>query len=101
MFGTLEYWFDSPVLSTAAADWLVAKGVKMLGYDFFQDAGAKGYETDRKNFLAHEHVLGKEVLHLEHLTNLSAVVDTEFFAIGLPLKIVGGEGSPVRVVALR
>lgn len=101
MFGTLEYWFDSPVLGTAAADWLVEKGVKMLGYDFFQDAGAKGYETDVKNFHAHHHVLGAGVLHIEHLTNLSAVVNTEFFAIGLPLKIVGGEGSPVRVVALK
>lgn len=101
MFGTLEYWMDSPVLGTAAADWLVGNGVKMLGYDFFQDAGAKGYETNVKNFLAHEHVLGKGVLHVEHLTNLSAVVGSKFFAIALPLKIVGSEGSPTRVVALR
>lgn len=102
MFGTLEYWNDSPVLSTAAADWLVVeKGAKMLGYDFFQDAGAKGFQTYRKNFLAHEHVLGQGALQVEHLTNLSAVVGTEFFAIALPLKIAGGEGSPTRVIALR
>ena len=101
MFGTLDYWMDSPVLGTAAADWLVERGAKMLGYDFFQDAGAKGYETNVKNFHAHEHVLGKGVLHVEHLTNLSKVVGTEFFAIALPLKIVGGEGSPTRVIALR
>lgn len=101
MFGTLEYWTESPVLSPAAADWLVDRGVKMLGYDFFQDAGAKGYETNVKNFHAHEHVLGKGALHVEHLTNLSSVVGTRFFAIALPLKIVGGEGSPTRVIALR
>ena len=102
MLGTPEYWTDSPVLGTAAADWLVVeKGAKMLGYDFFQDAGAKGYETNVKNFHAHEHVLGQGALHIEHLTNLSAVVGTEFFAVALPLKIIGAEGSPTRVIALR
>ena len=101
MFGTLEYWNNSPVLSTSAADWLVKeKGAKMLGYDFFQDAGAKGFKTFLKNFLAHEHVLGQGALQVEHLTNLSRVVGKEFFAIALPLKIVGGEGSPTRVIAL-
>lgn len=101
MAGTQEYWDDSPVLSVEAGEWLAAKGVKFLGYDFFQDAGAKGFKTNVANFNAHRAVLGNGVVHVEHLTNLSKVVGTEFFAIGLPLKIVGAEGSPTRVVALR
>jgi len=101
MFGTLEYWNDSPVLGLEAAQWLADKGVKLLGYDFFQDAGAKGYETHPENFKAHKIILGNKILHIEHLTNLSKVVGTEFFAIALPLKIVGAEGSPTRVIALR
>ncbi len=101
MLGTLEYWNDSPVLSVEAAEWIIKKGVKFLGYDFFQDAGAKGYQTNPKNFLAHRAILGNGGVHVEHLTNLSKVVGTEFFAIGLPLKIKGAEGSPTRVVALR
>jgi len=101
MFGTIEYWNDSPVLGLEAAQWLADKGVKLLGYDFFQDAGAKGYETNPANFKAHKIILGNGILHIEHLTNLSKVVGSEFFAIALPLKIVGAEGSPTRVIALR
>lgn len=101
MLGTLEYWMDSPTLSIEAAQWIMDRGVKFVGYDFFQDAGAKGFTTNPEEFLAHKVILGQGAVHVEHLTNLSRVVGTEFFAIALPLKIRGGEGSPTRVVALR
>lgn len=101
MMGTIEYWNDSPVLGLKAAQWLVDKEVKLLGYDFFQDAGAKGTHSDPANFKAHKIILGSGILHIEHLTNLGRVVGTEFFAVALPLKIMGAEGSPTRVIALR
>ena len=77
------------------------KGVKLVGYDFFQEAGGKTVPADPEKFLAHKIVLGQGVVQVEHLTNLSKVVGTEFFAVALPLRIEGAEGSPTRVVALR
>jgi len=101
MFPSLEYWDNSPTLSPEAGKWIADQGVKFTGYDFFQEAGAKGYTNNPENFDVHHAVLDNGVLHCEHLTNLSKVVGTEFFYISLPLNIVGAEGSPTRAIALR
>jgi len=101
MYPSLEYWNESPALGPDTGKWIVDQGVKFIGYDFFQDAGAKGYTNNPENFHAHRAVLGHGALHCEHLTNLSKVVGTEFFYISLPLRIVGAEGSPTRAIALR
>ncbi|HHV78074.1 MAG TPA: cyclase family protein [Firmicutes bacterium] len=101
MFGKPEYWLDSPYLADDAAQWLVDKGVKIAGYDFFQDRGAKSFVTDTDEFTVHKILLGHEVLNIEHLTNLKPIVGSKVFVIALPLKIKGAEGAPARVVALR
>lgn len=101
MWGTDEYWDDSPYLSEDGAQWLVDHRVKIAGYDFFQDAGAKGFVTDPEKFVVHKILLGNGCLNIEHLTNLGKVANTDFFVIALPLKIIGAEGSPTRVIALR
>lgn len=101
MWGTDEYWDDSPYLGEDAARWLVDHKVKIAGYDFFQDVGAKGFVTRPEKFVVHKILLRSECLNIEHLINLGKVVDTEFYVIALPLKLIGAEGSPTRVVALR
>lgn len=101
MFGKPEYWSDSPYLADDAAQWLVDKGAKMAGYDFFQDRGAKALITNTDEFTVHKILLAHEVLNIEHLTNLKPIVGSKVFVIALPLKIKGAEGSPARVVALR
>lgn len=100
MFGTDEYWFDSPYLGEDAAQWLVDHGAKIAGFDFFQELGAKGEHVDPRNFHVHRIILDNQCLNIEHLTNLGAVLDKRFDIIAMPLKIVGAEGSPTRVVAL-
>jgi kynurenine formamidase len=40
------------------------------------------------------------VTHYENLANLGAVVGRRFTFYGLPLRIRGGHGSPVRATAL-
>ncbi len=101
MWGKDEYWDDSPYLGEDAAQWLADHKVKIAGYDFFQDAGAKGFVTNPEKFVVHKILLSSECLNIEHLTNLKKVVDSEFFVIALPLKLIGAEGSPTRVVALK
>ncbi|HIT33345.1 MAG TPA: cyclase family protein [Candidatus Faecousia intestinigallinarum] len=100
MFGTREYWFDSPYLGEDAAQWLVDHGAKMAGYDFFQEIAAKCDHVKPAEFMVHKILLGNGCLNIEHLTNLGAVLGKEFDIIALPLRLVGAEGSPTRVVAL-
>jgi kynurenine formamidase len=101
MFGGDDYWMESPYLGEDAAQWLVDKGAKVAGYDFFQDVGAKSHELHPENFVVHRILLGNGCLNIEHMTNLGKVVNTHFDVIALPLKLRGCEGSPTRVIALR
>ena len=101
MFGTDQYWTDSPYLGEDAAQWLVDQGAKIAGFDFFQEIGAKSPVLNPETFQVHKILLENGCLNIEHLTNLSGLVGKEFDVIALPLKLVGAEGSPTRVLALR
>lgn len=94
-FGT-ENWQNGPGVSVAAARWLGQ-----------QKIAAFGVETASPGV---RHVSNKEVHHIcgelgfthyENLINLHQLVGRgRFRFIGLPLKIRGGTGSPVRAVAV-
>ena len=94
-FGTKD-WHDGPGISTAAARW--------LGH---QKISAFGVETMAPGV---RHVSNKEVHHIcgemgfthyENMVNLHQLIGRgRFRFIGLPLKIRGGTGSPVRAVAI-
>ncbi|MDR1732806.1 MAG: cyclase family protein [Synergistaceae bacterium] len=101
MFGQDAYWNDSPFLGEDAAQWLVDHGTKIAGFDFFQEIGAKQPVLNPALFKVHKILLEHGCLNIEHLTNLGKVVDSIFDVIALPLKIIGAEGSPTRVLALR
>ena len=91
-----ERWQDGPGISVAAARWLGE-----------QKIAAFGVETLAPGVL---HVSNKEVhqicgelgfTHYENLVNLNQLIGRgRFRFIGLPLKIRGGTGSPVRAVAI-
>jgi kynurenine formamidase len=53
-----------------------------------------------KDFIVHRVAAAKNVGGLENLTGLDALPETGFTVIALPMKIAGGSGGPVRVVAL-
>ncbi len=53
-----------------------------------------------KDFIAHRISAAQGVANLENLTNLAALPATGSLVIALPMKIEGGSGGPVRVVAL-
>lgn len=54
-----------------------------------------------KDFIVHRIVAEHNVPGLENLDNLERLPATGFTLIALPMKIEGGSGGPVRVVALR
>ncbi|HWM91134.1 MAG TPA: cyclase family protein [Thermoanaerobaculia bacterium] len=53
-----------------------------------------------KDFIVHQTAAAAEVPGLENLTNLDRLPETGAWVIALPMKIAGGSGGPVRVVAL-
>jgi kynurenine formamidase len=94
-FGT-DNWYHGPGISAAAARWLGEQKITAFGVETM----APGVR----------HVSNKEVHHIcgemgfthyENLTNLHLLIGRgRFRFIGLPLKIRGGTGSPVRAVAV-
>jgi kynurenine formamidase len=87
----LEDW---PGLSGEAAEYLVERGVSLVGCDTVSvDATVSGENP------AHYALLGNEVCIVENLKNLERLPPF-CLSLALPLKIKGGSGSPVRAVAL-
>ncbi|HKB72165.1 MAG TPA: cyclase family protein [Thermoanaerobaculia bacterium] len=85
-----------PSYGREAAEYLVGK----------RRAGAIGVDTasidygPSTDFIVHRTVLGENVPGLENLAALDALPETGFWVIALPMKIAGGSGAPLRVVAI-
>jgi arylformamidase len=99
-WSTMEYYTHNPFISEEAAQWLVDRGVKLLGMDTpmpDNPVHGKGCEVDSP---VHKILLGNDVVLTEYLCNLRALTSSEIELIVLPLKILAGDGSPARVVAI-
>lgn len=93
-YGTKEYMDSYSGLSTRATEWLCEKGAVNIGVDSPSiDHTADG------NFSAHRVCLRYKITNTENLCNLEKVAGKRFLYMGLPLKIRGGTGSPIRAVA--
>jgi arylformamidase len=81
-------------LSPEAAQWLVDRGVRLVGTDFLsiEKRGAPGHPT-------HLTLLGAGVVIVEGL-NLAGVEPGAYGLICLPLKIVDGDGAPARAILI-
>lgn len=85
-----------PSYGAEAARLLVEeRGVAVLGVDTASiDHGASA------DFQVHRLAAAQQVVGLENLTNLDELPSTGFTVIALPMKISGGSGGPVRVIAM-
>jgi arylformamidase len=89
---TDAYFSDFPPLAPEAADWLVERGVWLLGMDT-----PSLHQTE---FVAiHEVLLGAGVVIVESLANLRELTEPHVLFSALPIKIAGADGAPVRAVA--
>ncbi len=94
--GQLDYRDHLPRISDDLAHWCVTNKVKMLGVEPPSVADVNNLEEVTR---IHQILLG-HVIIIEGLTNLDAITARSVELIALPLKIVGGDGSPARVVAI-
>ena len=83
-------------VSYEAAKWLAEQGVVNIGVD----APAIDQTPDDMTFAGHQVCGEYNITNTENLCNLDQVVNKRFLYFGLPLKIPGGTGSPIRAVAL-
>lgn len=84
-----------PGLSAEAAQWLVDnRQINSIGIDTPSiDYGQSEY------FKSHVILLSKNIPAFENLTNLEQLPNIGFEVIALPMKIQGGSGAPLRIVA--
>lgn len=99
-FGT-ERYDQNPSLSSAAAQWLVDRQVKLVGVDFATPDLAVNRRPAGFNWPVHHILLSQGVLIAEHLTNLHALAGCRIEAMFLALNVAGADGAPARVVARR
>ncbi len=85
---------DWPGLGEGAAEYLVERGVSLVGCDTMSVDAKASAESP-----AHYALLGNEVYIVENLKNLDKLPPFCLF-LAFPLKLRGGSGSPVRAVAL-
>ncbi len=80
-------------IAQSGAEWMVARGVQVVGIDY-----ASVDNIDGEGFPAHNVLLPNEVIIIENLDLRAVPPDRAYELICLPLKIVGGDGAPARVV---
>lgn len=94
-WGKASYYSGYPVLSEEAAERLAAFGLKGVGIDAmsFDEMGSKAFPV-------HRILLGRNMILVENLRGLKALIGRAFVFSCLPLPIAEGDGSPVRAVAV-
>jgi len=90
-WGLPDFYATSPYLTGEACQWLVNRKVKANVFDFSIDSLALDP--------IHEILLSHNVYNIEYVTNLHKLTQKPFTIVALPLKLVGVEGAPARVIA--
>lgn len=90
-------WQECRGLSQPAAEWLRDRGVRTVGVDL----GTVDDYTDMVR-PAHLVLLREQIILMENLVlaNLVGLDRKRFLFVGLPLKLRGATGSPIRAAAL-
>ena len=84
-----------PTVARDVPEWLQARGVKLLGLDV-----PSVDEIEAKELVNH-HAIGRAGISIIESLDLSAIEAGRYNFVALPLKIRGGDGSPVRAILWR
>jgi arylformamidase len=94
-----DYFTQSPFFPPESAEWLVAKGPKSIGFDFFEEYCARLPEFTSEDFPMHRVILGAGIVIMEGITNLGALPRQRVPFYAPFYKIEGTEGAPARFFA--
>ncbi|MBW1791170.1 MAG: cyclase family protein [Deltaproteobacteria bacterium] len=90
-----EFRKDFVALTTEGAQWLVDRGIRLVGVDYLSVGS-----YNKNGAITHRNLLEAGVVILEGL-NLYGIDPKIYELICLPLKIVGAEGAPARAVLIK
>lgn len=94
----LDAWKKTtPWIDPDGLQWIIDRGVPLLGVDFFH--GAKKPGAGREGALS-ERLLKSGVVVLSYIQNLKQITKDRVTLICLPLRMVGAEASPLRAVVI-
>ena len=96
-FGTPEYRDGLPRISVELARWLVERHVALIGVEPPSVADVNNIEEVTE---VHKILLGGGIVIVEGLAHLDQLPSNSVEFIALPLKIRGGDGCPVRAIAV-
>ncbi len=103
---TEAFWRTAPYTGQSACEWLIARGVKAVGYDYPPDYCIRTmiFEPQepltRADNTTHAAFFPAGIAVVEYLTHLDQIGVPRCRFVALPLPIEGADGSPVRAVAL-
>jgi len=101
-----RFWRDAPFTAADACHWLVARGVKAVGYDYPPDFSVRTsiFEPTQRvlpeDCTTHHIFFPAGITVIEYLTNLHLIGAARCRFLALPLALDQADGSPVRAVAL-
>ena len=95
--GSPEYRDELPRISLDLARWLVERRIALIGVEPPSVADVNNIQelTD-----VHQTLLRARVVIVEGLANLDQISRPNVQFVALPLKILGGDGTPVRAIAI-
>jgi arylformamidase len=89
-------YHDHPYFTADAADWLLERGVRILGVDTVTPDLPGAHRPDSYDFPIHMRLLGNDVLIIENLgPNLSRLLGHRLHVLAVPFAIEGGDASPI------
>jgi arylformamidase len=102
-FGTGAYR-EHPYITVGAAEWLVEREVKLVGFDLMTPDMPEPLRPDGFDWPVHQVLLGNDVLVMENLGgSLDGITGRRLEIFAAPMPIKGADGGPcvpiVRVVA--
>ncbi len=95
-YGTPAYRHELPRISLELAEWLVEREVALIGVEPPSVADVNNMEELTS---VHQTLFRGKVVIVEGLAHLDQLTSELVEFIALPLKIIGGDGSPVRAIA--
>jgi arylformamidase len=102
MWGTFpDYYLHSPYCTPEAAQWLIDRGARAIGFDCFSEFCARLPDFTSEDFIIHKVILEAGAILMQQMTNLSQLpLDRRVRFFAPCIKMTGAEGSPARFFAL-
>jgi len=96
-----EYASKFPGIVKSGADWLVKNGVRMVGVDWICVDHPSQTDMGDNSWASHKILLSNNIPIIENIGGeVDKVTGQRCTIIALPVKVMDGDGFPIRVVAI-